>query len=47
MNALGDGTAQAYARVRELIPFMPSDGTLPGDLEPLVDLVGRGEVTQL
>jgi histidine ammonia-lyase len=47
MNALGDGTAQAYARVRELVPFMPSDGTLPGDLEPLVDLVGRGEVTQL
>ena len=46
-DALGEGTAYAYARVRELVPFMPSDGTLPADLEPLVDLVGRGEVSQL
>ena len=46
-DALGDGTASAYARVRELVPFMPSDGTLPADLEPLVDLVGRGEVAEL
>jgi histidine ammonia-lyase len=46
-EALGDGTAYAYARIRELVPFMPSDGTLPADLEPLVDLVGRGEVAEL
>jgi histidine ammonia-lyase len=46
-DALGDGTATAYARVRELVPFMPSDGTLPADLEPLVDLVSRGEADQL
>jgi histidine ammonia-lyase len=46
-DVLGRGTAGAYARVRELVPFMPSDGTLPADLEPLVDLVGRWEVTQL
>jgi histidine ammonia-lyase len=46
-DALGAGTATAYARVRELVPFMPSDGTLPADLEPLVDLVSRGEADQL
>jgi histidine ammonia-lyase len=46
-EALGEGTAYAYARVRDLVPFMPSDGTLPADLEPLVDLVGRGEVAEL
>jgi histidine ammonia-lyase len=46
-DALGGGTRQAYARVRELVPFMPSDGTLPADLEPLVDLVSRGEFSQL
>jgi histidine ammonia-lyase len=46
-DALGEGTARAYARIRELVPFMPSDGTLPADLEPLVDLVGRGELGQL
>jgi histidine ammonia-lyase len=45
-DALGDGTGYAYARVRELVPFMPPDGTLPADLEPLVDLVGRGELCQ-
>jgi len=44
-SALGEGTARAYARVRELVPFMPPDGTLPADLEPLVELVARGDLS--
>ena len=32
--------------VRELVPFTQADGTLPADLEPLVDLVCRGGLTR-
>jgi histidine ammonia-lyase len=39
---LGRGTAGAYRMIRELVPFTQADGTLPADLEPLVDLVSRG-----
>jgi histidine ammonia-lyase len=39
---LGRGTAGAYRMIRELVPFTQADGTLPADLEPLVDLVVRG-----
>ena len=27
--------------IRELVPFTQADGTLPADLEPLVELVSR------
>jgi histidine ammonia-lyase len=46
-DVLGDGTLAAFAMVRELVPFMPPDGTLPADLEPLVDLLGHGGLGQL
>jgi len=39
---LGGGTGRAYQMVRDLIPFTHADGTLPADLEPVVDLVIRG-----
>jgi len=42
---LGLGTGRAYRMIRELVPFMPADGTLPADLEPVVDLVTRGVLT--
>jgi len=42
---LGLGTGRAYRMIRELVPFTPADGTLPADLEPLVDLVSRGGLT--
>jgi histidine ammonia-lyase len=42
---LGAGTEPAYRIVRELVPFMPSDGTLPDDLEPLVEMIGRGDLS--
>ena len=42
---LGLGTGRAYRMVRELVPFTQADGTLPADLEPLVDLVTRGALT--
>jgi len=42
---LGAGTDQAYRIVREMVPFMPSDGTLPDDLEPLVEMIGRGDLS--
>jgi histidine ammonia-lyase len=41
-DALGEGTARAYRTVRDLVPFTQADGTLPADLEPLVELVARG-----
>jgi histidine ammonia-lyase len=41
---LGSGTGRAYQMVRDLIPFTQADGTLPADLEPVVDLVIRGEM---
>ena len=39
---LGRGTGRAYRMIRELVPFTQADGTLPADLEPVVDLVTRG-----
>ena len=33
---------RAYRMIRELVPFTQADGTLPADLEPVVDLVTRG-----
>jgi histidine ammonia-lyase len=40
---LGLGTGRAYRMIRDLVPFTQADGTLPADLEPLVDLVIGGE----
>ncbi len=45
IGQLGRGTGHAYRLVRELVPFTQADGTLPADLEPLVELVSRGEVS--
>src|SRR5580704_17132959 len=42
---LGLGTGRAYQLIRDLVPFTQADGTLPADLEPLVDLVARGDLT--
>jgi histidine ammonia-lyase len=42
---LGLGTGRAYRMIRELVPFTQADGTLPADLEPLVELVTRGALT--
>jgi histidine ammonia-lyase len=42
---LGTGTGRAYRMIRELVPFMQADGTLPADLEPVVGLVTRGVLT--
>jgi histidine ammonia-lyase len=39
---LGKHTGSAYRMVRALVPFMQGEGTLPADLEPLVDLVRSG-----
>jgi histidine ammonia-lyase len=41
---LGLGTDRAYRMIRELVPFTRADGTLPADLEPLVELVTRGDL---
>ena len=41
---LGLGTGQAYRLVRELVPFTQADDTLPADLEPLVELISRGDL---
>jgi histidine ammonia-lyase len=41
---LGLGTGRAYQLIRELVPFTQADGTLPADLEPVVDLVTRGDL---
>ncbi len=43
-NELGLGTGRAHRMVRELVPFTQADGTLPADLEPLVELVSRGDL---
>src|SRR5580704_12282517 len=43
-SELGLGTGRAYRLVRELVPFTQADGTLPADLEPLVELVSRGDL---
>ena len=42
---LGLGTGRAYRMIRELVPFTQADGTLPADLEPLVELVIGGALT--
>jgi histidine ammonia-lyase len=42
---LGLGTGRAYRMLRELVPFTHADGTLPPDLEPVVELVARGGLT--
>src|ERR1700722_6973986 len=39
---LGQGTGRAYRLTRELVPFTQSDGTVPADLEPVVELITRG-----
>jgi len=44
-SELGLGTGRAYRLVRELVPFTQADGTLPADLEPLIELVTRGTLT--
>jgi histidine ammonia-lyase len=41
---LGLGTGRAYRLTRELVPFTHSDATLPEDLEPLVELITRGDL---
>ena len=41
---LGLGTGRAYRMIRELVPFTQADGTLPADLEPLVELITRGDL---
>jgi histidine ammonia-lyase len=41
---LGLGTGRAYRMIRELVPFTQADGTLPADLEPVVDLISRGDL---
>jgi histidine ammonia-lyase len=41
---LGLGTDRAYRMVRDLVPFTRADDTLPADLEPLVELVSRGDL---
>src|SRR5580700_10904739 len=42
---LGLGTGRAYRMIRELVPFTQAGGTLPADLEPLIELVTRGTLT--
>ena len=41
---LGLGTGRAFRMIRELVPFTQADGTLPADLEPVVELVARGDL---
>ena len=43
---LGLGTGRVYRMIRELVPFTQAGGTLPADLEPLVELVTRGTLTR-
>jgi histidine ammonia-lyase len=45
LGELGVGTGRAYRMIRELVPFTQADGTFPADLEPVVDLVTRGDLT--
>jgi hypothetical protein len=42
---LGLGAGRAFRMIRELVPFTQADGTLPADLEPVVELVSRGDLT--
>jgi histidine ammonia-lyase len=43
-SRLGLGTGRAYRLIRDLVPFTQADGTFPADLEPLVDLLSRGDL---
>jgi histidine ammonia-lyase len=43
---LGAGTRAAYQRVRELIPFCGEGDPIPDDLEPLVEVVHRGGLSE-
>jgi histidine ammonia-lyase len=45
LGELGVGTGRAYRMIRELVPFTQADDTFPADLEPVVDLVIRGDLT--
>lgn len=42
---LGAGTGRAYARVRELVPFVGEDDSIPQELEPIVELVRSGAIS--
>ena len=42
---LGQGTGRAYRLTRELVPFTASNGTVPADLEPVVELITRGDLS--
>ncbi len=44
---LGEGTAHAYALVRERVPFCGEGEPIPQDLEPLVELVRTGAFSRL
>jgi histidine ammonia-lyase len=46
-SPLGKGTAQLLRLTRERIPFMSADDNLPGDLEPLRELVASGALSAL
>jgi histidine ammonia-lyase len=41
-SALGTGTKRAYDLVRERVPYMDEGDPLPGDLEPVRDLIVSG-----
>jgi histidine ammonia-lyase len=41
---LGRGTGRAYRMIRALVPFTQADDTFPADLEPVIDLVSRGDL---
>jgi histidine ammonia-lyase len=41
---LGAATGAAYAAVRELVPFVEEDASIPQALEPVVELVRSGEI---
>jgi histidine ammonia-lyase len=41
---LGAATGAAYRAVRELVPFVDEDATIPQDLEPVVELVRSGRL---
>ncbi len=43
-SRLGAGTGRAYELVRGIVPFAGRGEALPSDLEPLVDVVRRGDV---
>jgi histidine ammonia-lyase len=41
---IGPLAGRAHRMIRELIPSTQADGTLPADLDPVVDLVTRGDL---